>query len=85
MVDFDKYREQSLLDMDRTGGAAAGGLTVRDYFAAAAMRGMMSAVGTSDEHVDKLVKSAFIKADAMMRERDKKSQPACSVEEAFGL
>ena len=57
--------------LNNTGGTAHDGLTVRDYFAAAAMQGMMASVGTKDEHVDLLVKSAYIKADAMMKERAK--------------
>ena len=86
MVDFQRYREISLQEMLKTGGGAAGGLTVRDYFAAAALQGMMASAGTNDEHVDRLVKSAFIKADAMMRERNRPfEQQTPSVEEAFGL
>lgn len=37
MVDFDRDRDANLAAFELTGGAAAGGLTVRDYFAAKAI------------------------------------------------
>ena len=73
----------------RTGGVATGGITVRDYFAAAALRAMSASPGCDDCAEDKiskmLAKSAYSRADAMMHERDRKQPEPCSVEEAFGL
>ena len=70
-IDYDKEAEFRVWWLNKTGGTAAEGLTVRDYFAASAMKGMMASFGTKDEHVEALVKSAYIKADAMMKERAK--------------
>ena len=70
-IDYDKEAKLRVWHLNKTGGAAADGLTVRDYFAAKAMQGMMASFGTKDEHVEALVKSAYIKADAMMKEREK--------------
>jgi hypothetical protein len=70
-IDYEAEADKRNWWLNNTGGAVYGNLTVRDYFAAAAMRGMLASVGTNDEHVDKLVKSAYIKADAMMKERNK--------------
>ena len=87
MVDFDKGREQRLKWFEQTGGAANGGLTVRDYFAAKAMASYIGKIPL-DTHVDDdgLVANAYSLADAMMKERGKPAQqPAPTVEEAFGL
>ena len=102
MVDFDKDREANLAAFELTGGAAAGGLTVRDYFAAHAISAAYRIVDHneeefrlgSDEEIPRLWKegdenliaaNAYEIADAMMRERKRKPQEPCSVEEAFGL
>ena len=70
-IDYEAEQDKRNWWLNNTGGAAADGLTVRDYFAASAMQGMMASFGTKDEHVEALVKSAYIKADAMMKERAK--------------
>ena len=67
--------------LDITGGTS---VTLLDYFAAAAMQGMMASFGTKDEHVDLLVKSAFIKAEAMLAERNKRMTPANVVKGVTG-
>lgn len=85
MVDFEKGHAVRMAELKRTESLAANSLTLRDYFAAAALQGMMASAGTNDTHIDRLVKSAYMKADAMMRERDCKQSEPCSVEEAFGL
>jgi len=86
----------------RTGGPAAGGLTVRDFFAAHAISAAYRIVdhneeefwNASDEEIVRMWKegdenliaaNAYEIADAMMRERERKPQEPCSVEEAFGL
>lgn len=92
MVDFEKHREQSLLDMYRTGGAAAGGLTVRDYFAAKAMGEIVKNLYDEGLYLsecpvafDIAAAAAYTMADKMMRERDRKEPNTMTVEEAFGL
>lgn len=82
MVDFEKHREQSLLDMYRTGGAAAGGLTVRDYFAAKAMAALIEKF---DESCAETATEAYEWADAMMEVRDRKEPETMTLEEAFGF
>lgn len=80
-----EMRMQQVNHTIRTGGAAAGALTVRDYFAAKAMDVYLTA--TMGQLVDcrNVSESAYQMADAMMRERERKQPEPCSVEEAFGL
>jgi hypothetical protein len=88
MVDFEKHREESLADYYRTGGAAAGALTVRDYFAARAMQALLSDTDWRQdmECWDDAAFAAYKVADAIMKERNKKQpQQAMTAEEAFGL
>jgi hypothetical protein len=92
VVDFTTYREVSFKEMLKTGGAAAGGLTVRDYFAAEAMGAALHADvieyldGKPEEYALAHATFAYKMADAMMKERNKKpDEPAPTVEEAFGL
>jgi len=48
-----------------------GGLSIRDYFAAKAMQGMIAAVGYHRGEVDFMAESAYDCADAMLLERSK--------------
>jgi len=48
-----------------------GGLSIRDYFAAKAMQGMIAAVGYHRDEVDFIAESAYDCADAMLKERCK--------------
>ena len=48
-----------------------GGLSIRDYFAAKAMQGMIAAVGYHRGEVDFMAESAYDCADAMLLERAK--------------
>jgi len=67
--------------MDKTGGPAFprshdcdghNGMTLRDYFAAKAMQGMLATdIDCSPEQVPSIVESAYILADAMLAERNK--------------
>ena len=48
-----------------------GGLSIRDYFAAKAMRGMIASYGYLRSEVDVIAESAYECADAMLKERAK--------------
>ena len=48
-----------------------GGLSIRDYFAAKAMQGMIAAVGYHRGEVDFMAESAYDCADAMLKGRAK--------------
>ena len=48
-----------------------GGLSIRDYFAAKAMQGMIASYGYLRSEVDVLAESAYDCADAMLKERAK--------------
>ena len=48
-----------------------GGLSIRDYFAAKAMQGMIAAAGYHRGEVDFMAESAYDCADAMLLERAK--------------
>lgn len=48
-----------------------GGISIRDYFAAKAMQGMIAAVGYHRGEVDFMAESAYDCADAMLLERAK--------------
>lgn len=83
MVDFDKDRDANLSAFERTGGAAHGGLTVRDYFAAQAIgvaakawkQNVAGAFGEGDSYVwddsdwRDVADKAYDIADAMMEAR----------------
>ena len=49
----------------------ASGLSIRDYFAAKAMQGIIAAVGYHRGEVDFVAESAYDCADAMLKERCK--------------
>ena len=48
-----------------------GGLSIRDYFAAKAMQGMIASYGYLRSEVDVIAESAYECADAMLKERAK--------------
>ena len=48
-----------------------GGLSIRDYFAAKAMQGMIASYGYLRSEVDVIAESAYDCADAMLKERAK--------------
>lgn len=47
------------------------GISIRDYFAAKAMQGMIASYGYLRSEVDVIAGSAYDCADAMLKERDK--------------
>ncbi len=47
------------------------GMTLRDYFAAHAMQGMLAAcTGWSEAGIERLAKRSYMTADAMIKERE---------------
>ena len=47
------------------------GMTLRDYFAAKAMQGMLAAcTGWSEAGIERLAKCSYMTADAMLKARD---------------
>lgn len=84
MVDFDKRSLIRAEIMEKTGGPAAGGLTVRDVIAIGAMGVYLETIGGKPDYIAQI---SYEMADAMLDERVRcfapKQEP--SVEEAFGL
>ena len=75
MVDFDKDRDANLSALERAGGAAANGVTVRDYFAAQAMQALLSRQGVFDFQVynddhKRVADWSYLMADEMMLAKD---------------
>ena len=71
-IDYDKEAKLRVWHLNKTGGAVADGLTVRDYFAASAMRGFVGSSRLAADVTDpKLAEAAYLIADAMMKEREK--------------
>lgn len=52
-------------------GWGSEGMTLRDYFAAKAMQGMIASYGYLRSEVDVIAESAYDCADAMLKERAK--------------
>ena len=62
---------------DRNGGPASGGMTLRDYFAAAAMQGLCASFSgpcLDDVFVTGVARRAFDVADAMLAARERKEE-----------
>lgn len=52
------------------------GMTLRDYFAAKAMQGIVASVGAAQMRVDEAADFAYLIADAMLAAREKKEGDA---------
>ena len=66
-IDYDKENEYRTWWLNNTGGTAAQGLTVRDYFAAKAMQALIEKF---DESPAESADEAYDWADAMMKARE---------------
>jgi hypothetical protein len=55
---------------DMNGGPASGGMSLRDYFAAAAMQGMLASPD-GDGHIERYAVGAYQIADAMIAARER--------------
>ena len=59
---------------DRNAGPASGGMTLRDYFAAAAMQGMLASPDGGPSDWQKVADAAYYAADAMLAAREPKEE-----------
>ena len=73
MVDFEKGRDLRVEIMEKTGGPAAGGLTVRDVIATTAMGAYIEKFGSRS--FTAIAQSAYAMADAMLHERLRQFDP----------
>ena len=89
-IDYEAESDKRLNWMDLTGGPAQGGMTMLDYFAAAALQGLLAsprlpadgeAAGVTDESIAKL---AYYTAEAMLAERNKRFTPTNTVRGVTG-
>ena len=89
MVDFEKGRDLRVWIMEKTGGPAAGGLTVRDVMATTAMGALIERFFALNVPYDEteIARHAYDMADAMLEARvTLPPKPSdMTVEEAFGL
>lgn len=67
-IDYDKENERRVWWLNKTGGSAAEGLTVRDYFAAKVLEGFLVSTKFKGSIEDYAI-DAYAVADAMMKER----------------
>lgn len=58
----------------RHGNHAQTGLSLRDYFAAKAMQGIVASVGAAQMRVDEAADFAYLIADAMLAAREQSEQ-----------
>ena len=70
-VDFEAENKRRYETVVKTGGAAHGGLTVRDYFAAQAMAELCVWLDKGEDPAYDFAKVAYEIADMMMKERNK--------------
>lgn len=68
-IDYDKENERRVWWLNKTGGSAAEGLTVRDYFAAKALQVYLTATMGQTVYGDNVAENAYQIADAMMKAR----------------
>lgn len=69
-IDYDQERQFRTWWLNGTGGTAAQGLTVRDYFAAMALQGML-AEDAESYTFQSAAEGAYQMADAMMEARSR--------------
>ena len=59
---------------DRNAGPASGGMTLRDYFAARALQGILSSPDGGPDDWQRVADAAYYAADAMMAARERKEE-----------
>ena len=57
---------------DRNAGPASGGMTLRDYFAARALQGILSSPDGGPDDWQRVADAAYYAADAMLAARERK-------------
>ena len=70
-IDYEAAKQMREWHLNNTGGAAQDNLTVRDYFAAKAMQGIMTDPNLSMGR-DEVAEWAYRQADAMLKAREQK-------------
>lgn len=96
-IDYEAESAKRLNWLDITGGGAKDSLTVLDYFAGKALAGYVAYMGFDPSEVDEIcavrgaatnaeavAKSAYLIAEAMLKEREKRSVPAHAVQGITG-
>lgn len=68
-IDYDKESEFRTRHLNMTGGAAANGLTVRDYMAAKAMGALLTKI--SYKEWGEVASASYALADSMLEQRSK--------------
>lgn len=66
-IDYEAEQNKRVWWLNNTGGTAQDNLTVRDYFAAQALQGLL----TRSKGKDEVSELAYLYANAMMKERAK--------------
>ena len=74
MVDFDRHAEERYNAFEATGGPAQGGITVLDWFAGKALEGMIGVLPKTVQDAE-LAQAAYMIAEAMLAERNKRFTP----------
>jgi len=59
---------------DRNAGPASGGMTLRDYFAARALQGILSSPDGGPDDWQRVADAAYYAADAMLAAREAKEE-----------
>jgi hypothetical protein len=59
---------------DRNAGPASGGMTLRDYFAARALQGILSSPDGGPDDWQRVADAAYYAADAMLAARERKEE-----------
>lgn len=90
-IDFDTEAERRYNHHVATGGPAHGGLSVLDYFAGKAVEGLLASPrspNTENPHenitAELIAMHAYAVAEAMLKEREKRSVPAHAVQGITG-
>ena len=71
---MSKTLERAFPVTDRNAGPASGGMTLRDYFAAAALQGILSSPDGGPDEWQKVADAAYYAADAMLAARERKEE-----------
>ena len=82
-IDYDEESRKRLNWLDITGGGAKDSLTVLDYFAGKALSSLVAS-NTYVEDAEMFAVVAYKLAEAMLKEREKRSYPQATVRGVTG-